>query len=42
MINAPSEALTLSLQDGPGEALADMYVDSMELDIEAKFNATAD
>jgi hypothetical protein len=39
-INAPNEALTLRLQNGPGEALEGMYVDAMELDIEAKFNAT--
>jgi hypothetical protein len=39
-INAPNEKLTLNLQNGPGEALEGLYVDYMELDIEAKFNAS--
>ena len=39
-INAPNERLTLNLQNGPGDALEGMYVDYMELDIEAKFNAS--
>ncbi len=40
-INAPSELLTLELQNGPGQTpFAGKYIDYMELDIEWKFNAT--